>query len=366
MGKEIFKANVDYFVKGRQKKSKQWFESDKISNLTLVQLINKTSILSENTVENFFSKEHQYQLDKQTVEMVRSTMHIIRKKINDFSPQKRFFILETIDFFRSKTHIGRLLPAMLVLKGEKQKREILEFFYSTFNTLNKNVETIISTPEMFKTESLHVERGSLYSFSIDVAKLVLQLFKEDYVSKFNYSASEVELVKKVFNQFGPGKFLANPFLLSQFSENENEFYKTILSFVSTIQTHDVLFLYAQKRHVYYKRFLLSLVQSNRIKEIDPIDISRVFAGCLLKNPQLDPGESLVNRMIDEDQFNKPKTLKALVRYINDLSPSSVYMLINNIRSTLQTISNKRPKQKTKHEGKKKTAKDIFSNIWKKQ
>ncbi len=176
------KANI--FLKDCIQQSKQLKRLDPNLNRPLNQLIKNTPPLPAKLVDDFFTDHHKYKVNEDVIKEVQLSLHKIRNIINSFTPEKRYYILETIDFFRNKSHIGSLLPALLTLKRNSQKRELLEFVYITFSTLNKNVETIISIPDLFKNSSIHVEQGSLYSFAVEISRIVIRLFHSEYIQGY--------------------------------------------------------------------------------------------------------------------------------------------------------------------------------------
>jgi len=144
-------------------------------NKTLKDLVQTSEPLSKDIVEVFFDGAHQALLNDRAVDEINTVLHGILEKVNDFPLIKRFFILNTMNFFSSKISIGKLVPALMVMSGNDQKRIIWEFVYPTFLTINNNVETLVSTDDIFDKKDLHIERGSLYLFGADIAKVMLQI-----------------------------------------------------------------------------------------------------------------------------------------------------------------------------------------------
>ncbi|MBU3915031.1 hypothetical protein KKA14_05790, partial [bacterium] len=316
-------------------------------NRPLNQLIKKTAPLSAKLVDDFFTAHHKYKVNEDVIKQVQLYLHDIRNRINSFTPEKRYYILETIDFFRNKSHIGSLLPALLTMKGNAQKKELLEFVYITFSTLNKNVETIISIPELFKDSSIHVEQGSLYSFAVEISRIVIRLFHSDYIENFRDYSTEIELLRQIFKIRSEKKHFNevadNTPVLKGMTDSEDLTRKTILEFVSAIQTHDTLPLYAKKRHEFYKLYLGNLTESGKFKGINPHDVSKVFAGCLMMNNQLTPSETLIRSMAGGKTFQSQSSLKILNGFLATLSPSTVFELINAVRRSVKDLEKREVK-----------------------
>ncbi len=361
--KEEYKRKVDKFFNRRKQRQKR-FRPD----FSLQELIKNLKPLAPGIVDSFFEENRSFHVADEVVEQVRQALHAIRKKVNSIKPEKRMFILETVDFFRSRGSIENVLTALLLLRGAEQKKELFDFFRSTFSTLNRNIETIISTPELFKADSLHVDRGSLYMFAADLAKIGLKLFKTDFVEEFEHSNSDIDLLQKVFKKMRAVKLsdrLEGEYpALAGIVEDAGAIRETIFEYVKAIQCHEALYLYAEKRHRYYRLFLSNLTKTNKIKGIDSIDVSKIFAGCLLKNKQLTPEKSLVEAMTEESVFNSPQTLKARAVFIGRLSPSTVYSLIEHIRSALQNIDHDEIKEEAES-FQKRSVKSILKRVWKK-
>jgi len=112
----------------------------------------------------------------------------------------------------------------------------------------------------------------------------------------------------------------------------------VLEFIVAIQSHESLYNYAKKRSDYYKGFLLKLTRVNRFQDIDPIDISKILAGCFVANEQLQPPDALIAKMVDKAAFNASDTLEMQKQFIDKLSPSVIFRLLGRFRVSLQHIS----------------------------
>ena len=298
----------------------------------------------------------------ETIEEVKAVFSLMRSKVNGFAKKKRFYILETMDLFSSKISIAKLVPALLVLDGLDQKKAIAEFVKPTFLSINKNVEILASTNEIFNAKTIHLDRGSLYTLVSDIARILIGLFKQPYLDTFTDIDSHVELLLRVLREnpvFRPGLTENDPI---EMIEDPAEIRRVVLQFVSTIQSHEALYNYSLKRHAYYKLFLARMTSGRRFGGIDPFEISRIFAGVLLVNRQLAPPDSLIEGMADPELFNSPETLHARQDFIERLSPSMVFSVISGVKSSLSKLS--------RHDFSKEfgpvhrlTAKSILKKVW---
>ncbi len=336
---EIILKNANLFFSDRQEVQERQHQTTPKSQKTIWQLIEQTPAIPKESVDQYLSGGKGIDSNSETLLTIRKSLHKIRNTINQFTPEKRFFITETIDFLNSPTQAGKVIPALLNLDRSEYRYQLLHFIYSTFARLNNNVETIISTPELFTEESLHVERGGLYSLSMDVARSVSGLFAEEFLSKFAESGSEVARVKEIFGSYtikGKGRSVAALHQLSEgFISQPQLLRDSILEFVSRIQTHSLLYLYARKRHAYYKRFMMSVTVGTKIS--DPFASSLVLAGCLLTNRQLAPNQALISALADSSKFQLPETNEALGLFADQLTPSTQYDIINDFKQSATNV-----------------------------
>ena len=334
MDLEVFKKNVDQFLtdqKSNQKKIKR--------ELSLDQLIKLDRKLPESVVDVFFAKEHKALLDESLVEEISEALHDMRETVNDFPSQKRFFILETMNFFSSQISIGKLIPALLVLTGDDQKKVIWEFIKPTFLSINNNVEILVSTDDIFDKRNIHIERGNLYLFVSDIAKIIVKIFKKAFIKKFPNARSSIELLLNIIKweasiqKTGDGQII-----LKTITDDEDLLRNIILEFVRTIQSHEALFDYSIKRHSYYKFVLKRLLKPDRFKGVPEFEVSRVIAGCLLTNRQIRPDDVLIEAMVNEETFMSPTTQDARDKFYEQLGPSTVYTVLNQVFVQVQKLS----------------------------
>ena len=157
--KIILEERIDKFVQRQRQKQVKLENENRRNNITVTELAKKSKSFSPKIIDDIFDENLTRQVSKEIVEEVRKTLHIMRLKINSLESRKRFYILETMDFFRSGISIGKLIPALLLLKNDDRKKAILEFVIPTFLSINKNVEILVSTTETFLSEDNSSKQG---------------------------------------------------------------------------------------------------------------------------------------------------------------------------------------------------------------
>ncbi|MBU2510417.1 hypothetical protein KJ966_03735 [bacterium] len=339
---DTFKRQVELFVDHHRKQQDLPENREKVKNQTLEEHIDYSPILTDKDVDVFFEKNQEFQVAAEVVEEVHRALKNMQESVNHLSAKKRFFILETVNFFRNQISIGKLIPALLILEGEDQKKAICEFILPTFLSINKNVELLVADDKLFDPKTLHIERGLLYTFISDLAKTLIGLFKDDFVSGLGDINSPIEFFLTAFE---PGTFriksninTESSFIYQEIIDEESVVRKITLDFVTMIQSHSSLYNYAVKRHLYYKSFLHGLTKPGRFKEMDPIDVSRILAGCLVANKQLRPEDELIDSMIDEELFQEKTTLLAKKQFFDRLTPTTIHKLIVRMKVSLQHLS----------------------------
>ncbi len=327
------------FFRRRRDIGNQSSNTEDFPNKTNEELSLQAELIDSETVDKYLQEGKISGVSSEAVEQLWENLHSIRNVINRFPSFKRFFILQTIDFFNTPSHIDKVLPALLNLNQAKHKQEILDFVFSTFSTLNRNIETIISIPDLFSQESLHIERGGLYTLSSDIAKSIGKLFAPAYVAGFKENTSDVGRVLEIFKSYkvGNGSSVSSP-LIEHMCTPEAELRKAVLEFIAHIQTHGLLQLYAQKRYQFYKRFLKQILKNKKLGILDSYNSSVVLAGCLASNPQLAPDPSLLENMSSTDHYEDPVTRDAYRDFIEDLTPITVIDLVGDYKLSIRLIA----------------------------
>lgn len=340
--KKHFSNQVNVFVKYHQKRQRELEEQNKRKNLTLDQVVKKSPLFTDEMIDVFLGDEQKYDVSKEVFDDVKEALTEMQKDINALSAKHRFFILETVNFFGSKIGIGKLIPALFILKGENQKKAISEFVFPTFLGIDKNVETLVDSKEVFDPKRLHMERGGLYSFVADLSGIIIKLFKKEFIRNIRPHTPSFEFLKTGFDsktfRFKKSIKTKSEYAYEEMIDDENKIRQIFLDFIVAIQSHEILYLYSAKRLEYYKLFLENLTEDDRFEDITPLNVSKILAGCLLANDQLKPDDDLIESMIDKKWFDDSDTLEERSEFIDELTPTNVYALINKFRVSLQDMS----------------------------
>ncbi len=359
---QAIEVQVDRFVE-RQRQHQLKLESEKRRpNQSISNLVQKSKSLPPEIVDNIFNPYLVRKIDNDSVAYVKKRLHSMRLKINTMEAKKRFLVLETMDFFRSKISIGRLIPAILLLTGVDKKKAFLQFVIPAFNSIKKNIETLVSTNQLFTEKTLHLNRGSLYSFVSDLAKTILPVFKPAYLERFNTIASPVELLENILSAYYSSSSKSREVVLNNMVDNPETIQKVLLDFIVEIQSHEALFNYAVKRHGYYKIFITGLTEKNRFEGHEPVIISKILAGCFIANEQIKPSNALIDAMVDKERFDHSSTTKAKKSFIDKLAPTTVVTIISQFKTYFKLLLNSQDDEKFS-EITRFSVRTILKNIW---
>ncbi|NQU62872.1 MAG: hypothetical protein HQ517_01110, partial [SAR324 cluster bacterium] len=340
--KKTFKKQVDQFVKHHRGQQKDLLKKNQRRDLTLADMIKRSPPLADDAVDVLFGDGQQVQVPKAVIDEVTSALKMLQGKINALDQKRRFYILETFNFFSSKIGINKLIPALIILSGDDQKKAICEFIFPTFFSIQKNIETLVGCDEIFNPETIHIDRGELYVFMSDISRIAIRLFKPEFISRTSGGHTILEFLSTAFNpasfQFNKKFSNKSEFVYQEMIDDEDSIRAIVLEFIVAIQSHESLYNYAIKRDDYYKNFLVGLIREDRFKDVDPIDISKILAGCFMANEQLSPPEELIKKMIDAEAFDAADTDKLKAQFIDKLAPSIIFRLIGRLRVSLQHIS----------------------------
>ncbi len=363
---KTFKSQVDQFVQHHRIKQLELLKDNKRRNMSLKDVIQRSPILPDEAVELLFADGQGAGVSEEVISQVFDSLKDMQGNINALDSRRRFYILETINFFSSKIGIGKLIPALITLGGEDQRKAISEFVFPTFFSIQKNVETLVACDEIFDTKSVHIDRGGLYVFISDISRIAIRLFKKDFLKQV---AAGVPTLAFMSTAFDPTSFKFNEkfkaegeFAYQEMIDDEDKIREIVLDFIVAIQSHESLYTYSLKRDQFYKNFLAGLTKEDRFKGVDPIDVSKILAGCLIANEQFQPPDGLIDRMIDKKTFDADDTQAMCRQFIDNLSPSIIYRMIGRLRVSLQHISKKNFGNEFQ-DVQKFSVKSILKNVW---
>ena len=200
----------------------------------------------------------------------------------------------------------------------------------------------------------------MYSFASDLGKIIIQLFKESYLEQYSDIISPVELLLKILESEKNGSRVNGSDITSEMIDDDDLIRQILLSFIVEIQSHHSLFNYSLKRHGYYKLFLSGLTSG--FKGFEPILTSKILAGCLVGNEQVKPDDTLIDAMMHRDLYLSTSTLKAKKKFIDKLTPSTVFKIISQFKIYLQQFS-KIKIEKEFDDIQQLSAKSILKKVW---
>ncbi len=359
---QFVEEQVDQFVE-RQRQYQYKRENEMHHpHQTIADLVNKSRSLPPEVVDNIFNPYLSRKIDDDSIAYVRKRLHSMRLKINTLDAKKRFLVLETMDFFRNKISIGKLIPAILLLEGVNKKKAFLQFVVPTFFSINKNIEELVSINQLFVQKTLHLNRGSLYSFISDLATAILPVFKKTYLERFAAVTSPVELLTNALKPYSNGDFAKRSSFYNCLVEDEITIRKVLLDFIVAIQSHEALFNYAVKRQGYHRLLLCGLTDKNRFQECEPVLVSKILAGCFIANEQMNPATSLIDAMVDKDRFADSSTVKAKKSFIEKLAPSTLANITNQFKTYFRLLINPQSSNRL-DEINELSVKSILKNVW---
>ncbi|MDX2471949.1 MAG: hypothetical protein QNL04_15370, partial [SAR324 cluster bacterium] len=304
---------------------------------SLLELVELAKPISFTSLNIFLKDEHRDLVGPENYKLIKQVLEEMIRKLNHLLPLKRFFILETVNLFQSPISLGKLIAPLFLLEGKDQQIAVANFIRPTFLSIRKNIDVLTSNENLFDSENIQVERGRLYSFVDDIAKLFLEFFDTQFVESFKIQDSPVtlaiEIIKKnpIFNtktaDQDPNHMISDPAALRL----------QLLEFIAFFQSHETLFNYASKRNTYNKQFLKKLTVPGKFDNIQPIEVSLILAGSLLQNPQLKPDEALIDAMGDEQEFEQPHVLDKRNRFFDQLSPSNINKVIREVENTFKKL-----------------------------
>lgn len=334
---QFTEERIDQFIE-RQKQDQAKVESEgRRPNRSIADLIQRSKSMPPEIVDNIFNPYLKQKLAEDSIDEVRKSLHAMRLKINTLDSRKRFLILETMDFFRSKISIGKLIPAVLLFQDVDRKKAFLQIIIPAFQSLKSNVETLVSIDALFSPKTLHLNRGSLYSFIADLAKIILPVFKQEYRDRFSTILSPVELLGNLLKPFQLQGVEQDYSKYRLLIDDNSRIQSILLNFVVSIQSHEALFNYAVKRNAYYKLVLNQLTGDNCFKGYDPFLISKILAGCFIGNEQIKPASHLIAAMVDKERYAKPSTTKAKKSFVDKLAPSTVLTIIKQFKTLTKLL-----------------------------
>lgn len=183
--------------------------------------------------------------------------------------------------------------------------------------------------------------GNLYSFLDILSNVLRKMLNRQYItSRYQYYSEE----KKKNNEEG---YISYPLLLSLILKYEpketvinnmivlgqgekDEIKAVLLNFIKTLQSSEFLYVYALKRYIYLKHFVLELLHDKQLAGIPNFYVGMVIACALLSNEQYKVPYSLIKLLMDEKESLQETTKQQLADNLNELTPDTLDNLLRYI------------------------------------
>lgn len=307
---------------------------------TLAELIEASPRLDRDGLDRTFAelapRLRGHVVSQRTMTHVRRFCYDTLAAVNQLPVEQRFLVLETIDFFSSASGIHRLIQ--LLLLGDATVRSAMaQLFLDTFRSTTAVVRTLTRDEALFAGPRGASQKGELYVFRSDLARRLLRLFPRDFVAEEGRrlgvdQSLPVDLLGGILEGRSPeavrGALIQDPTAL----------ITAQVDYMTLLQTHHALVIYARVRHEYLKRFLLEdLLRREALAGLDAADLSALVAGFLLTNRQLRPEEGLIHDLTRPERHALPGTRQALRRFLDQLAPSTLDTLVQQVHAALKRL-----------------------------
>ncbi|MBF0277282.1 MAG: hypothetical protein HQM13_05820 [SAR324 cluster bacterium] len=315
------------------------------------------------------------------MEIVAEFNQEMLKEFNRKFPSRKERLFASTVNFVSETGFSKILESIYYASPEQTKEIAFIFlkkiFKNTYDVVQKMDKKLIRYPCVF-LEPLHPKEqeeeqippknqkglpslcydfdiGNLYSYLDILANVLRKMLNRQYITeRYQYYTDE----KKRNNESG---YISYPLLLSLILKNEskkeiidqmillgqeekNEIKAVLLEFIKTLQTHEFLYLYTIKRHIYLKHFVLELLQDKQLASIPNFYVGMVITGALLSNEQFKVPYDLIELLMDESQCYQEPTKTKLAESLGELSPKTLDDLLRYILKGSYLIAGKESKK----------------------
>jgi hypothetical protein len=235
---------------------------------------------------------------------------------------KRFFSLETINFYKSKLAIEKFVEILWLSK----KPEALKF--AAVRLIHHFIEFCNAIDDFNQT---HVEKGELVlirHFRDELGRRLYSIISkqsQEYLQNKHQKGSEhcVQLLREAVFDESEGR-------LKNMLRNEGEeIIEAIADYLVFLQSDKLLPILGKARYKYYISFLGNMVDAKQAP------LNKIIAGCLLQNRQYSPPTEIVQILETNDITEQ--TLRSITAYLFNLTPSTLDKTIQRIGSIFETI-----------------------------
>jgi len=327
-----FDDSVDRFLQLQRRKR----IVSETRDVKLIDLVKENEPISIELIkEGFDLLDEQVQGSEFFLHQVREVFMDSIRALNKLSPSRRLFALETYNLIGDLDSLA-LTAETLLFAQENRVKPICITYLRAFQGTDQVIQTLSKHDEIFDKVESDRQLRSLYRFRSDMAEQLLSLLNQDFVllqSKSSGIASDLalDLIRLILRSHSDPRLTEHLIGGEQLSLN-------LAKLIAFIQGHPNLAIYGKFRFDYMKHFVSDLTSVELISGVEPSDMAKVVACFIYGNEQLRPPESLVKALLDEHEGQQPETSESLNAFLNDLTPTTVDVLLKDFRDFLQLLS----------------------------
>ena len=255
----------------------------------------------------------------------------IRTHLKSLDSKNRFYILETIDFFKSQTSIIDFVEILILRKNNKALQ------YTAYQLIKKYCD-YFEALALMKRNGITDEAQSdqIETFLGDVGNILFEVIANDVAVDWLKKSKKAKdsrylLMKSEFESNHEFQFS------KMISEDENTVIGSIAGYLILFQIHDLLPVFAEARSKLFARYITHLVSRSHAS------INLTIASCIFPNTQLSPPTSVIYSL----EKNKISEIsqESLEKYLSDLTPSTLSKIIENLDTATTELFKKRVTQR---------------------
>jgi hypothetical protein len=272
-----------------------------------------------------------------TATYVRTFCYDTLAAVNALADERRFLILQTINFFGDESLLAKFIQ-LLLLEGTATRKALASLFLNTFRSTHQVIKSLTAQNRIFSARGGDADKGELYVFQSDLARKLLRLFPQGFIAeqgkRYNVEDTHpIELLIRIIERNAPQE-------LQQAMVAEDEgITMTLVDYMALLQTHHALSIYAVKRYDYLKFFLVhELRREGKLKGLEPSHVTMLVAGALVSNAQLTPPDELIYDLMRENRFMLPETVAAEEAFLDKLAPNTLDAAVRQVYSMLKKLS----------------------------
>jgi len=242
--------------------------------------------------------------------------------LKQLDKEKRFFALETVNFFKGKLSIGKFVELLLLRKST----ETLKF--AAYQLIHHFTQFSYIIDDFNQS---HVEKRELVlirNFREELARSLFQLFSDQWQIDLQKQQGRkrlscVQILRDLVDEEGEDK------IKKKIRNDDREIIRSIADYLLALQKDQSLPVLGKARYKYYISFLGNLTEARQAP------LNKIILGCLLQNRQYSPPASII-KILEHNDITE-KTLRTFMAYLFNLTPSVLDKTIQRIGSIFETI-----------------------------